>query len=123
MSLMACSAVEPEPPSGEVVGELDVCRDLYSQISDQPEEDAQRAFSGGDRRYLSGTDSGFAAPGLSKRELDQIIRLSPVPVRFLQGFEDHADVNPCLQFAVDGGMYMERFNREIARLSHNSQRD
>lgn len=111
----AGNAAEPPDPLANIAAASVQCPDLNPQLTSQPEADARAAFAGNDTRFrillVMGVGPETSAPGPDwNRVPAECMRRMPVPIR------GGTDTRPCVDFYRIATLYIERFNREMARL-------
>ena len=93
------------------------CPDLYSQISREPEADADARFREGDRRYIAMLEPGFFLPGINdERRTREVMALGRDGAVKLNGTGDIVNEDTCLSFHYDALEYAMKFNRRMIQL-------
>ncbi len=110
------AAVTPDPLSN-LAQQARGCPDFFRQIDDHPEADARAAFASGDPHLVgygfNGLTPSFAMPGVSAGPTIAKCRLSNANRRIDGGSEAG---RTCPTFEAPALAYVERYNRETARL-------
>jgi hypothetical protein len=88
------------------------CSRFQPAVAGNPESEAQKALSDGDRRVLLVAGLTTEAPGVEDAAL--VERLGH---REIEGTSDTASDDSCRAFQTDATQYAERYNRKILALS------